>query len=189
MSDGLLRHGIRLEVATLAWNVVGVVVVAVAAIAARSVALAAFGFDSLVEIGASTVVVWELTGTDQGRTERALRWIRWAFLLLVPYVLAIAAVGFASGSHPTRSAAGVVWTAATAAVMAALAVGKHRTGSALGNPVLVTEGRVTAIDALLAGSVLLGLVLNALVGWWWADPLASLVVVGYALREARALRT
>jgi divalent metal cation (Fe/Co/Zn/Cd) transporter len=68
--------------------------------------------------------------------------------------------------------------------MFALAVGKRRTGTRLGNPVLVTEGRVTTIDALLACAVLLGLVLNALVGWWWADPLAGLVIVYYAAREA-----
>jgi len=75
-------------------------------------------------------------------------------------------------------------TALTAAAMFALAAGKHRTGRALDNPVLITEGRVTTIDAFLACAVLLGLVLNAALGWWWADPAAGLVIVYYAVREA-----
>jgi divalent metal cation (Fe/Co/Zn/Cd) transporter len=70
--------------------------------------------------------------------------------------------------------------------MFALAAGKARTGRALGNPVLQTEGRVTLIDGLLATAVLAGLVLNATAGWWWADPLAGLVIVYYGLREARS---
>ena len=80
-----------------------------------------------------------------------------------------------------------MWTAITAAVMFALAYGKRRTGRALGNPVLTAEGRVTVIDGLLAVAVLLGLVLNAAAGWWWADPAAGLVIVYYALVEARTI--
>jgi divalent metal cation (Fe/Co/Zn/Cd) transporter len=75
----------------------------------------------------------------------------------------------------------------TAAVMFALAAGKARTGAALGNPVLQTEGRVTLIDAILATAVLAGLVLNAALGWWWADPAAGYVLVFYAAREARGI--
>ena len=80
---------------------------------------------------------------------------------------------------------GIIWTAVTAAVMFALAAGKARTGRALGNPVLRTEGRVTLIDGILATAVLLGLVLNAVRGWWWADPAAGYVLVCYAAREVR----
>jgi divalent metal cation (Fe/Co/Zn/Cd) transporter len=80
---------------------------------------------------------------------------------------------------------GIVWTAVTAAVMFALAVGKARTGTALGNPVLRTEGRVTLIDGILAAAVLLGLVLNAALGSWWADPAAGYLLVFYAAREVR----
>ena len=76
-------------------------------------------------------------------------------------------------------------TAVTAAVMFGLAAGKARTGRQLGNPVLLTEGRVTVIDGLLAVAVLVGLVLNASYGWWWADPLAGYVLVFYAAKEAR----
>jgi divalent metal cation (Fe/Co/Zn/Cd) transporter len=84
---------------------------------------------------------------------------------------------------------GIIWTAATVLVMLALAAGKGRTGKALENPVLQTEGRVTLIDAYLAAAVLLGLVLNAAAGWWWADPLAGLVIVYYGLREGRQALT
>ena len=83
----------------------------------------------------------------------------------------------------------MVWTAATAVVMFALAAGKRRTGRALGNPVLTTEGRVTLIDGALAVAVLAGISLNAAVGWWWADPVAGLVIVYYAVREARHIFT
>ena len=80
-----------------------------------------------------------------------------------------------------------MWTAITALAMFALAAGKNRTGTRLKSPVLITEGRVTVIDGLLACAVLLGLTLNAAAGWWWADPAAALVIVYYALKEARAI--
>jgi divalent metal cation (Fe/Co/Zn/Cd) transporter len=82
------------------------------------------------------------------------------------------------------SVPGIAWTAMTFAVMVALAVGKIRTGKALGNPVLRAEGHVTLVDAYLAAAVLAGLGLNALFRWWWADPLAGVVVIYYAIREA-----
>jgi len=183
----LLRRGLALEWATLGWNIVGLGVLAVAAVAARSVALAGFGIDSLIEIAASTVVVWELTGSgDRYRQQLALRIIGWAFVVLAGYLLVQAVVVLASRFHPGTSTAGTVWTAATAVVMAALATGKSRTGQALDNPVLVAEGRVTAVDALLAAAVLVGLLLNARLHWWWADPVAGLVIVGYAVAEGRA---
>lgn len=185
----LLSRGLRLEYVTLGWNVIGVILLALAAVVARSVALAAFAFDSLVEIGASTVVVWELTSTNTDRERRALDLLGWAFVLLVPYVLVVAAAALLTGTHASSSSTGIVWTAATFVVMAALAVAKRRTGDALDNDVLRTEGRVTMIDAYLAAAVLTGLTLNATIGWWWADPLASLVVVFYAVREANEIFT
>jgi divalent metal cation (Fe/Co/Zn/Cd) transporter len=181
----LLRRGFALEYATLAWNVIGIVVLAVAAISARSVALAGFGLDSLIEIGASTVVIWELSGTGEERQRRGLRLIGYAFAALAAYLLVQSTVVLATGYHPRHSVPGISWTAATAAVMFALAAGKARTGAALGNPVLQTEGRVTLIDGILAAAVLAGLVLNAALGWWWADPAAGYVLVFYAAREVR----
>ncbi|HEY7859026.1 MAG TPA: cation transporter [Candidatus Nanopelagicales bacterium] len=184
--DRLLRQGFTLEWITLGWNVVGIFVLAAAAIAARSVALAGFGLDSLIEIVASTVVIWELSGTGEARQRRALRMIGVAFLVLAAYLAAQSAVVVIAGWHPRHSPVGIVWTAITAVVMFSLAAGKARVGRALDNPVLRTEGRVTLIDGLLATAVLVGLVLNAAFGWWWADPLAGLVLVYYAIVEGRA---
>jgi divalent metal cation (Fe/Co/Zn/Cd) transporter len=178
------RRGVVLERLTLGWNVIGIVVLAVAAISARSVALAGFGLDSLVEIAASTVVLWELANSDEDRQRRALRLIGFAFVALAIYIAVQSTIVLATAFHPEHSGVGIVWTAVTAAVMFGLAAGKTRTGRALANPVLITEGRVTFIDGLLAVSVLAGLTLNATAGAWWADPLAGFVIVFYGLKEA-----
>jgi divalent metal cation (Fe/Co/Zn/Cd) transporter len=181
----LVRRGFILESLTLVWNVAGIVVLAIAAITARSVALAGFGVDSLIEIGASTVVIWELTGTGRERQRRGLRLIGYAFAALALYLLVQSTIVLVTGFHPRHSPLGIAWTAVTAVAMFALAAGKARTGRALDNPVLRTEGRVTMIDGILAAAVLLGLALNASLGWWWADPAAGYVLVNYAARETR----
>jgi divalent metal cation (Fe/Co/Zn/Cd) transporter len=185
----LVRRGFALEYATLAWNIVGIVVLAVTAVIARSVALAGFGLDSVIEIGASIVVIWELSGTAQQRQQRALRLISIAFALLAVYLSVQSTVVLVTGHRAGHSLVGIAWTALTAAVMFALAVGKTRTGAALSNPVLQTEGRVTLIDGILAAAVLAGLVLNAALGWWQADPAAGYILVFYAAREVRAIIT
>jgi divalent metal cation (Fe/Co/Zn/Cd) transporter len=181
----VLRRGFALEYATLTWNAVGIVILAVAAIQARSVALAGFGLDSLIEIGASLVVIWELSGTGHARQRFALRLIGAGFAALAVYLLVQSTVVLLTGFHPRHSPLGIAWTAITAAAMFGLAAGKAKTGAALDNPVLAAEGRVTLIDGLLATAVLCGLLLNAVGGWWWADPLAGYVLVVYALREAK----
>lgn len=181
----LLRRGFLLEYATLGWNILGIVVLGIAAVTARSVALAGFGLDSLIEIGASTVVIWELSGAGQARQRRALRLIGTAFALLAIYLLVQSTWALVAGFRPHHSRLGIAWTAVTAAAMFALAAAKASTGAALGNPVLSAEGRVTVIDGVLATAVLVGLVLNAGLGWWWADPAAGYVLVFYAAREVR----
>jgi divalent metal cation (Fe/Co/Zn/Cd) transporter len=180
----LLRRGRLLEWLTLSWNIV---VLAVLAVVSSSVALAGFGLDSLIEIGASTVVLWELSGTGEARQKRALRMIAVAFSALAAYLLVQSTVALVGQHHASPHPAGIVWTAVTALVMFTLAEGKRRTGRALGNPVLITEGRVTFIDGLLAVAVLAGLTLDLTLGWWWADPLAGYVIVYYAVRESVAI--
>ena len=181
--EPLLTRGLRLEYLTLGWNVVGVVIVVLAAIAAGSIALAGFGIDSLIEIFASVVVVWQLNGVDQHRERRALRLISIAFFALVVYVAVQAGHALITQSHPATSLLGIGWLAATLIAMLLLSWGKHVTGRALNNPVLLTEARVTLVDAYLAAAVLIGLILNRVFGWWWADPLAGLVIVYYSFRE------
>ncbi len=180
----LRRRGVGLEFFTLGWNVVGVVILAALAIASSSVALAGFGLDSLIEIGASTVVLWELSGSGEQRQRRALRLIGGAFVALALYLLVQSTVALIAGHHASPSVGGVVWTGITAVVMFSLSAGKGRTGRELANPVLITEGRVTFVDGLLAAAVLLGLTLDVAFGWWWADPVAGYVIVYYAIREA-----
>jgi predicted Co/Zn/Cd cation transporter (cation efflux family) len=158
-----VRRGRRLEAATLAWNVAGVGVLAVSAAASRSVALTGFGLDSAVEMGASCA--------------------------LAAYLLVQSSWALVTGHRASPSPLGTAWTAVTAGVMSALAAGKARTGRALANAVLRAEGRVTAVDALLACAVVAGLGVDAGLGWWWADPVAGLVIAGYAVREARGALT
>jgi divalent metal cation (Fe/Co/Zn/Cd) transporter len=182
----LLTRGRFLELVTLGWNGVGIIVLGIAAVSARSVALAGFGLDSLIEIGASTVVLWELADGAQARQKRAMRLIGSAFIALALYLSVQSTVVLVAGFHPHHSVLGIVWTAVTAVAMFLLATGKAKTGAALDNPVLRTEGRVTFVDGVLASAVLLGLVFNAALGWWWADPAAGYVLVYYGAREARA---
>jgi divalent metal cation (Fe/Co/Zn/Cd) transporter len=185
----LLRRGLLLEYITLGWNVVGVVIVVIAAYLAHSVALAGFGLDSLIEIFASIVVVWQLTGANMHRERLALRLIGIAFIALVIYIVAQLLYTLLTGTRATPSIGGIIWIAVTLVAMLLLAFGKRVTGQQLKNEVLLTEGRVTMVDAYLAAAVLVGLILNALFGWWWADSLASLVIVYYGVREAiHALR-
>jgi divalent metal cation (Fe/Co/Zn/Cd) transporter len=182
-SDRGLRDGFILEGITLGWNVIGIFVLAIAAISARSVALAGFGLDSLIEIGASIVVLWELSGTGEARQRRALRIIGVAFVALAIYLGVQSTYVLVVRHHPAHSTLGILWTGVTAVVMFSLAGGKARVGTALNNPVLRAEGRVTMVDGLLATAVVAGLVLNVVFGWWWADPLAGYIILGYGLNE------
>ena len=185
----LRRAGIALEIVTLGWNVVGVALLAVLAYRSGSVALLGFGLDSLIEIGASTVVIWELTGADERRQRLGMRLIGSAFVLLAVYLLVQAAIALATAHRAVPLTGGIVWTGLTAVAMVVLAAGKRRVGRLLADPVLLTEAKVTLVDGILAASVLLGIVLDGWLGWWWADPLAGLVIVFYAIREAvHALR-
>jgi divalent metal cation (Fe/Co/Zn/Cd) transporter len=183
-SEALVRRGIALEWTTLGWNVIGVGILAFLALSASSVALAGFGLDSLIEIAASAVVIWELSGSGPERRRWALRIMGIAFVALAAYLFAQSTVSLVVQHHPTPSLWGILWTGVTAIVMFALAFGKRRTGEALGNPVLVTEGRVTFVDGMLAVAVLLGVALDLLFDWWWADAVASYVLFFYAIREA-----
>ncbi|MDE3064634.1 MAG: cation transporter [Acidobacteriota bacterium] len=181
--DGLLRLGTRLELVTLGWNVIGVVVLAFLALRAASIALAGFGLDSLVEIGASTVVLWELRGVESERERRALILIAVSFAAISAYLVTQATWDLTHGSHPHPSPGGIAWTGATAVAMFVLAHHKGRVGRAASRDVLIREGRVTFIDGLLATAILIGLSLNALAGWWWADPASTYVIVVYGVRE------
>ena len=142
----VIRRGLQLEYVTLGWNVVGVVIVVTSAYKARSVALAGFGLDSLIEIFASVIVVWQLLGVNQQRERLALRLIGAAFFALAFYILAQITLTLLTQTHPAPSIGGIVWLAATFIAML-FTYGKRVTGKQLGNVVLMTEGHVTLIDA------------------------------------------
>jgi divalent metal cation (Fe/Co/Zn/Cd) transporter len=182
--SALLRRGLVLEYATLGWNIVEIGFLIVAAVNARSVALAGFALDSVIEIFASVIVVWRLKGTaSEEREARAIRMIGVAFFGLAIYIFAQSVVTVASGIRPDPSLLGIAWLSATTLIMFALAYGKARTGDDLGNRVLATEAKVTLVDGLLAAAILVGLLLNAALGWWWADILGGALLIVYGMRE------
>ena len=175
--------------ATIVWNVLEVFVAIGLGLAAGSIALVAFGTDSMVEVFASLVVVWHsrdlLVMEETHRTRRSLRLIAVAFIVLGVVLAVGAAIRLVDGTVPDESPAGIIYLAATAVVMLTLAIFKQRTATALGSDPLGAEAHVTYLDSFLATSVLLALVLNAALDWWWTDPLAALAVAAIAFLEGR----
>lgn len=184
-SEQLRRRGIRLEWATNVWNVLEVVVTVSLGIRAHSLALIAFGLDSTIEIFASTVVIQNLSDVqlDEGdrRTHRSLRLIAIAFWALGMFLLVVSARSLALAIHPDGTLVGIAFMGLTAVVMFGLAHLKARTAQALGSETLGAEAAMTLLDGCLSVGVLLALVLNSLLGWWWVDATAAVVVAGFAI--------
>jgi len=178
-----LGRAIRLEYATIAWNVMEVVATVALGIAAGSLALVAFGLDSLVEIGASSAVIWQLRRRDAARMTRALAVVGGAFFALAAILLAGAVASLLDGRRPDDSVPGVAYLAVTAVVMFSLSVAKRRIGIRLGEHPLAHEARITFLDGLLATGVLLALVVNLAFEWWWADAIAAAMVGLAAIPE------
>jgi divalent metal cation (Fe/Co/Zn/Cd) transporter len=183
------RLAIRLEYATIAWNTGEAVFTIGLGIAAGSLALIGFGTDSLIEVFASSVVVWHLRpghSTDRPeRTRLALRLVAAAFGGLA-LVLAVASLrNLLTGQRADESILGIVYLAITACVMFGLAIWKRRIATTLDSAPLRSEASMTFLDGVLSVLTLTGLALNAVFGWWWADPAAALIVAFAAAREAR----
>ncbi len=185
--EELRQRGIRLEWATNGWNVLEVVVTIGLGIAARSLAMVAFGLDSVVEVFASTVVIRNLHDRrhDPGdrRVHRSLRLLAVAFWLLGACLLVASVRGIVLATHPEHSPVGMAWLALTAVVMFALAASKRITGRELGSEPLTAEASLTFLDGCLSTGILLALALNATLGWWWADAGAALVVAGFGVAQ------
>jgi divalent metal cation (Fe/Co/Zn/Cd) transporter len=180
---GLLRRGLRLEYFTVTWNALEAVVAVVAGVAAGSVALIGFGLDSIVEVFAATVVIWELTGTHEDREARALKLIAASFFALAVYVSVQAVYDLVTGARPSESVPGIILAVVSLIVMPVLALGKRRVGKALGSATLLADSTETLLCSYLSAILLGGLVLNASLGWWWADPVAGLGIAYLAVRE------
>ena len=181
----LLRRRIRLIVAlTIGYNVVEAGVALAAGSVASSVALIGFGLDSVVEVLSAAAVAWQFAAPDPERRERtALRLIAVSFLGLALYVALSAVLTLAGLRQPEDSPVGIALTVASLVIMPFLSLWERRTGRELGSASAVADSKQTLICSYLSGAVLLGLVLNALLGWWWADPLAALAIAWFAGRE------
>jgi len=180
----LRRRGFWLEYASMAWMTAEAAVAIISGIIASSIALIGFGLDSVIEFFAAAVVVWQLRGSlSEERETRALRLIGGTFFVLAAYLTVESIIDLVSRQRPGQSLAGIAVTAAALVVMPALALAKRRTGQQLGNQALIADAAESAFCAVTSAAALLGIGLNAWLGWWWADPAAALVIAGLAVRE------
>ena len=185
-TERLLRRGIRLEWATNGWNMMEVFVTISLGLAAHSLALVAFGLDSMIEVFASSVVIWHLhKGGDPAphRTRLALRLIAAAFFALAAFLLVASVRSLIVGASPENSILGIAYLGLTAFVMFSLAFVKRRTALQLEHGPLEAEAAMTFLDGCLCLCILSALAVNVLFGWAWADGLAALTIAVFAARE------
>jgi divalent metal cation (Fe/Co/Zn/Cd) transporter len=186
--ERLVRRARLLAWVGLGWHVAEAAVAIGAGIAASSVALIGFGADSLIEAVAGLVVVWLMAGgrsASPTAERRAQQLIAASFVVLAAYV-GIEAVRDLLGDHrPDVSWVGIALSVVTLATMPPLAIAKRRVGEQLGSSATASESRQTMLCAYLSAGLLVGLLANAALGWWWADPLTALAIGAVALREAR----
>ena len=188
-----LQRALRLEYLTVGWNVVEGLIAVTAALAAGSVALLGFGIDSFVESASGLVLVWRLrsetAGHDHEAVERldrrAHRLVGASLFLLATYIVVDASVALWRHEAPSRSLVGIVLTIVSIGVMLWLARAKRRAAAALGSRALAADAFQTTACWWLSIAALGGLGLNALWQWWWADPVAALVMALLIAREGR----
>ncbi|HEY2667430.1 MAG TPA: cation transporter [Actinomycetota bacterium] len=193
MADSLAVQRDRLAVRASAlawtgnvWHLIEFAVAVGAGVAASSTALIGFGMDSLVEVFASSVIIWRFgrRRRESATAERrAQQLVAVSFFLLAGYVLVDTIRTFAGGRHPQVSWPGIALATFTAATMPLLAIAKRRVGERLASAATVSEGRQNMVCAYLSVALLVGLGANAAVGAWWADSLAALLIAGVAVRE------
>jgi divalent metal cation (Fe/Co/Zn/Cd) transporter len=184
----LIRRGKLLEYATVGYNSLEGLIAIAAGLIAGSVALVGFGFDSVIEVISGATLLWRLyADVDEERRERveqrALRIVGWSFLLLAAYVLFDAGKSLIRREPPDESIVGIALAAASLVVMPLLVRAKRRVAAAIGSRALDADATQTAICTWLSAILLAGLLLNALAGWWWADPVAALVMIPIIVRE------
>jgi cation diffusion facilitator family transporter len=188
----LVRRGLLLEYLTVVWNIFEGLIAIGAGIASGSVALIAFGVDSFVETISGGVLIWRLRAEDRGgldeealeRVERrAELLVGVAFMVLAAYVAFESVRTLLAAEAPDASPVGIILTAVSIGVMLWLAKAKRETGEALGSRALIADSKQTRACWYLSAVALVGLGLNALLGWWWADPVAALVIVVLLVRE------
>lgn len=185
------RSGRRLEYFTLGWNVTEAAVAITAGIVAGSIALVGFGADSVIESLSSLVLLWRLQSheADERRERLALRLVGVCFLILAAYIAFDAAHSLIRREPPHASFVGIALSVVSLIVMPLLARAKRRVAARLDSAALAADSRQTDLCAYLSAILLAGLALNAAFGWWWADPVAALIMVPIIIREGtQALR-
>jgi len=179
----------QLQRVTIAWNSGEVFVTIGLGMAAGSLALVAFGLDSLIEVFTSFVVLWHMSDTADSpgtsRDRQANRLVAAAFAALSLYLMVASARSLVDHHIPNNSLWGVGYLAATALVMLVLARMKRRSGHQIDNQVFLAEARMTQLDAYLAISIMTALIANWLLGWWWADAVSAAAIGILAATESR----
>ncbi len=177
------KKALLLEYLTIIWNVFEGISSVLVGIFTGSVSLFAYGLESSIEVFASCLVVWELKGTDPRREKVALKLIGVAYLLVSVYIFIDASISLLQKHHPDRSFLGIMLMIITVIAMGYLGWSKKKVGEKLGSNTVLADAKFTLIDASLASTVLIGLVLNTLFGWWWTDQAMALFLSGVAFRE------
>ena len=183
----VLTRRIRLLVgATITYNVVEAVIALSAGAAASSTALIGFGLDSVIEVASATAVAWQFSGTDPEARERtALKVIALSFFALATYVAVESARSLFSGETASHSTVGIVLAAVSLLVMPGLSYAQRRAGRELGSASAVADSKQALLCTYLSGVLLVGLLLNSVFGWYWADPVVALVIAAVAMKEGR----
>lgn len=183
----VLQRRIRLLVtATIGYNLLEAIVAITAGTVASSAALIGFGLDSTIEVLSAAAVAWQFTRRDPERWEKGtLRVIAVAFFALAAYVAATSALALVIQVDVEHSTLGIGLTALSVIIMPFLSLAERRAGRELGSATAVADSKQTLICTYLSAAVLMGLVLNSLFGWWWADAVAGLVIAAFAIREGR----
>ena len=181
----VLARRIRLFVtATISYNVIEAVVALTAGTMASSSALIGFGLDSVIEVASAAAVAWQFAGRDpEAREKVALKIIACSFFALAAFVTVDAVRSLLGGAEAQHSSVGLILAAVSLAVMPLLSYGQRRTGRELGSRSAVADSKQTLLCTYLSAVLLIGLGLNWLFGWSWADPIAALVIAGIAIRE------
>lgn len=180
---GLRRRAVALAWITVIWNVIEAVVAIVAGRNAGSLALVGFGLDSTIEVASAAVIVWQFSSLDEERERRALRLIAVSFFALAGYVTVLAVFDLVARNEPESSGIGIALAVASLIVMPLLATAKRSTGRRLGSTSVTADSRQTWLCTYLSVVLLVGLLLNSTLGWWWADPMAALIIAALAIRE------
>jgi divalent metal cation (Fe/Co/Zn/Cd) transporter len=178
------RRAQLLAAASVAYNVVEAGVAITAGIAAGSVALLGFGLDSTIEVSSALIILWQFRHrVPESRERAALRALAVSFFALAAYVTVEAVGALVAGEQPDVSLVGIALAVASILIMPWLSRAQRRTGQALGSKAVEADGKQTRLCAYLSGVLLVGLLLNATLGWGWADPVAALVIAAVAVRE------